>query len=211
MCEIGCGTGRVLLPIARAGLDCTGVDPSPAMLDVLRAKGPPAQLTLVEGSFGGFDTGRRYALVYAAFRVFQHLLTVEEQLEALANVRRHLAPGGRFAFDVFSPDLARMAPAEEPETEDSRWIEGDEEHIRYAAVSRDHVAQVMNVRFRVARRRDGQLLGEDVTELPLRWYWRFELEHLLARAGFVVEHLYGGFQGGPYDARRDMVFVVRGR
>src|SRR5262245_12593437 len=110
--ELGCGTGRVLLPIAREGLvvACVGLDLSANMLDVLRAKGPPDNLSLVQASMTAFDLGEaRFHLVFAAFRAFQHLCTVDEQLAALACVRRHLAPGGRFAFDVFAPDLARTA------------------------------------------------------------------------------------------------------
>src|SRR5687768_16478288 len=75
--ELGCGTGRVLLPIARAGVRCTGVDPSAQMLRVLQAKEPPWNLDIVQGTMQTFDLARRdYALAYSAFRAFQHLLTV---------------------------------------------------------------------------------------------------------------------------------------
>jgi SAM-dependent methyltransferase len=105
--ELGCGTGRVLLPIARGGEECVGLDASAAMLDVLRAKGPPPNLTLVEAPLTAYDLGAaRFRLIFAAFRVFQHLCTVEEQLVALACVHRRLAPGGILAFDVFAPNLA---------------------------------------------------------------------------------------------------------
>src|SRR5689334_285697 len=108
--ELGCGTGRVLLPIARSGIACTGVDPSEQMLRVLRGKQPPENLTLVQGSMQSFDLPeRRFALAYIAFRAFQHLLTTEDQLEALARIREHLRPGGLLALDLFEPDLARMA------------------------------------------------------------------------------------------------------
>ena len=79
--ELGCGTGRVLLPIARAGILCTGLDRSEAMLDALRAKAPPANLNLVRGRMQDFDLGdARFALVTAPFRAFQHLYAVEDQL-----------------------------------------------------------------------------------------------------------------------------------
>src|SRR5215475_12662699 len=114
--ELGCGTGRVLLPIAEQGIPCVGLDLSKNMLDVLRAKGPPPSLSLVQASMTGFDLGgARFPLIFAAFRAFQHLCTVEEQLAALGCIRRHLAPGGTFAFDVFAPSLTRTAIEEEPE------------------------------------------------------------------------------------------------
>lgn len=208
--ELGSGTGRVLLPIARAGIAATGLDLSPAMLDVLRAKRPPAGLRLVTGSMTDFDLGAdRFALIFAAFRPFQHLCTVEEQLGCLAAVRRHLAPGGRFAFDVFAPDLARIAVAEEPEHEEVRFEQDGETVVRYAALARDLAMQVTTVRFRFERRRGDVVVGEERVTFRMRWFHRYELEHLLAGAGFAVEALYGGFDRRPYDGRGEIVIVAR--
>jgi SAM-dependent methyltransferase len=208
--ELGCGTGRLLLPIAALGLPCVGLDVSPTMLDVLRAKAPPPNVRLVEGSMSDFDLGAdRFALVFAGFRSFQHLLTVDEQLAALACVRRHLAPGGRFAFDVFVPDLARTAAAEEPEREDVRAPDGEDELRRFTRVRRDHVCQVLEVTMRHERWRAGAKVQEGVSKLELRWFWRYEVEHLLARAGLAIEALHGGFAGEPYDATRELIVVAR--
>src|SRR5215467_10175690 len=89
--ELGCGTGRVLLPIAREGIECTGLDASRSMLARLRASRPPKSLRLVFGRMQDFSIPKkRFALIYSAFRAFQHLLTVEDQLACLAAVRRHL-------------------------------------------------------------------------------------------------------------------------
>src|SRR6187401_2143597 len=104
--ELGCGTGRVLLPIAALGIPCAGVDASPAMLAALRAKNPPPNLELVEERMETLDIGaRRFRLVTAPFRAFLHLLDTASQLAALANIRRHLESGGAFAFDIFDPKL----------------------------------------------------------------------------------------------------------
>src|SRR6187551_3241538 len=137
--EVGCGTGRVLLPIAALGIPCVGVDPSPAMLAVLRAKNPPPTVELVEGRMQTFELGgRRFPLVTAPFRVFQHLLDVEAQLAALANVRRHLAPGGAFALDVFDPKLAVLAaPDDDKEQVDATFVRDGVEIRRLARVRRD--------------------------------------------------------------------------
>jgi ubiquinone/menaquinone biosynthesis C-methylase UbiE len=97
--ELGCGTGRVLIPTARLGLSCVGLDASAEMLAVLREKNPPENLELVNGRMEAFDLGeRRFRLVTAPFRATQHLLDVDAQLSALENVRRHLAPGGAFVL-----------------------------------------------------------------------------------------------------------------
>jgi hypothetical protein len=134
-----------------------------------------------------FDlTGERFGLVFSAFRAFQHLYTVEDQLACLACVRRHLAPAGRFAFDVFAPRLERTALIEEPEVVDLRFQHEGEDVVRYATVSRDRVVQILNVRFRYERWRDGRVIGNEHASFRMRWFWRYELEHLLARAGFGV-------------------------
>ncbi len=207
--ELGCGTGRVLLPIARAGLECVGLDCSPAMLDVLRAKNPPPSLRLVTATMQNFDLQpQRFALVFSAFRPLQHLYSVDDQLACLACVRRVLAAKGRFAFDVFVPDLARIAVEEEPEYEENRFREGDDEIVRFASIRRDHANQMMDVTMRLERRRDGAVVGEEVERFRMRWYHRFELEHLLARAGFEIAALYGGFDRRPYDHTSGEAVIV---
>jgi SAM-dependent methyltransferase len=209
--EVGCGTGRVLLPIARDGLACVGLDASPMMLDVLRASDPPPTLRLVTASMQDFDLGpERFRLIFSAFRPLQHLYTVEDQLACLACVRRHLAPDGLFAFDVFQPDLARLACAEEPEYEESRFSEGDDEIVRLTSVRRDLATQTQEITMRFERRRGGEVLGDEVERFRMRWYHRYEVEHLLARAGFAIVALYGDFDRRPFDRdAREMIFIAR--
>ena len=207
--ELGCGTGRVLLPIARQGIACTGIDASPAMLDVLRAQDPPENLRLVEGRMQDFELGgERFALIFSAFRVFQHLYSVEDQLSCLERVRAHLAPGGGFAFDVFVPRLDRMAIVEEPEAEDVRFRQGEDEIARYVSVRRVQAEQMMDVRMRYERVRDGEVMGEDVVTFSMRYFFRYELEHLLARGGFDNVELCGDFDGRPFAADATSFVVV---
>jgi len=208
--ELGCGTGRVLRALASDGVACTGLDGSPEMLDVLRAK-RPAGIEFVEADMRSFDLGaQRFALIYSAFRAFQHLTEVEDQLRCLARVRAHLAPGGRFAFDVFKPDLARMAQDEEPETEDLRFEHEGDEVVRTARVVRDGATQCMRVVFRYERRRRGRPVGSESAEFVMRWFYRYELEHLMARAGFPDVAIYGDFDRSPVGAGSPSFVVVAG-
>jgi SAM-dependent methyltransferase len=211
VCELGCGTGRVLLPIACAGIASTGVDASPAMLAAFRAKTPPPNLRLVEAPIQAFDLGpERFALVFAAFRVFQHLYGVDDQLACLACVRRHLAPGGRLAFDVFNPSYELLAH-DRPEFEDATFRDGEDDVTRFATVTADRARQTIHVRMRFERRRDGRVVRDDEQEtFRMCWFFRWELEHLLARAGFAVEAVYGGFDRTPFaNDAREIVVVAR--
>jgi SAM-dependent methyltransferase len=198
--ELGCGSGRVLLPIARAGIECTGLDPSRAMLARLSKNDPPSNLKLVRARMQDFDLpGERFSLVYSAFRAFQHLLTVEDELSCLAAVGRHLAPKGVFALDVFAPKLDRIAIREEPEFPEIQWKEGDTQVRRLTSVTRDPATQVFEVKFRHELRRPGRRPESRTVTTKMRWIFRYELEHLLARAGFRHIEVFGGFDRRPYD------------
>ncbi|MFQ5698017.1 MAG: class I SAM-dependent methyltransferase [Myxococcota bacterium] len=208
--ELGCGTGRVLLPIAELGIPCTGLDASPRMLEVLRRRSQVPTLRLVCQRMQAFDLGEeRFTLIFSAFRALQHLYSVEDQLACLARVRRHLAPGGSFAFDVFAPQLERMAQVERPEQEDVRFELEGEEIVRFVSVRTDAASQILHVRMRYERRKGDSVLDDDVVEFRLRYFFRYELEHLLARAGFDDLEFLGGFDGRPYDyVSRETVVVA---
>jgi SAM-dependent methyltransferase len=208
--ELGAGTGRVLAALAACGQPCVGLERSQAMLEELRQKPWPDNVNLVQGDMRSFALDRRFALIAAPFRVFQHLETPREQLACLACVREHLAPGGRLAFDVFVPDPARLAEDSQPEREDARYLRGDEEIVRFVAVQVERATQLLHVQVRHERRRAGRVLGEERDALRMRFFHRYELEHLLARAGFSRVALYGGFSGEPFaDTSRDFVIVAQ--
>lgn len=192
--ELGCGTGRVLLPIAATGLPSAGIDASPAMLDELRRKPGGAAVTLACARMESFDLpGRRFALIYSAFRAFQHLDTVEQQLACLARVRAHLAPGGTWAFDVFNPRFDLLAVETRPEELDVRFRQGDREVQRLVTVRNDRVRQIAHVTMRYIESGGGAAPQEKAVAFTMRWFWRFELEHLLHRAGFREVTIHGDF------------------
>jgi len=205
--ELGCGTGRVLLPIACDGVACVGVDASRDMLDVFRAKGPPPNLELVHAAMESFDLGsRRFRLITVPFRALSHLLDVPAQLAALANVRRHLAPGGRLALDVFDPRLDRTALREEPEALAASADTPRGKLQRFDRVTRDLARQVLTLRVRfVADAPEDSGEGE----LQLRWFYRYELEHLLARSGFTIERIYGGFDQRPWAPGGETIMIAK--
>ena len=203
--ELGCGTGRVLLPIAALGIPCVGLDASPAMLAALRAKNPPPNLELIEGRMESFDLGgRQFPLVICPFRAFQHLLDVPSQLAALANVRRHLAPGGAFAFDLFDPKLAVLAAPSPDERLEATFMLDGVETRRFGRARTDQAAQVLEVTFRFEPPQ-----GVGSTTVRLRWFYRYEIEHLLARAGFTDLTIYGGFDRRPWQPERETVIIAR--
>ncbi len=217
--ELGCGTGRISLPIARAGIAVTGLDGSAEMLARFREKlsAEPAdvrdRITLHTGDARAFALGAMFPLVIAPFRILQHLITIEDQLRCLESVARHLAPGGRFVFDVFNPSFRLMTMDRSVEFEETplfalpdgrsmrralripsvRWLEQvSESEIIYYVYDPPAAEPVRHVQ-----------------AFDMRWYLRDELVHLLARAGFTVRDIFGNFDRSPVrDDSPEMVVVA---
>ena len=215
--ELGCGTGRVSIPLAVAGIDVVGLDRSPEMLRLARAKreaAPPAvrrRLRFVEGDMTDFRFGRRFGLVFAVFRVFMSLLDVAAQRSALAAVRRHLRPGGLLALDVFDPLLDRCVPGLHPSEERGEYEVGGT-RVRVTAVERhtDPVAQRLRERWRFSELDPkGRVVREEFEELKLRWTYRHEMRHLLELGGFEPIAEYSDYAGSPPAYGREQIWVAR--
>jgi SAM-dependent methyltransferase len=219
--EVGCGTGRILLPTASAGVEITGLDLSPHMLKVCRervAAEPRAvqsRIRLVQADMRSFDLAQAFQLVTLPFRPFQHLTTVEDQLAALASIRRHLVDGGRLVFDLFNPSLQALTRdnlgqevAEGPEftTPDGRRVERT---VRI--VARDYFNQVNQTELIYYVNYPDGRNERLVHAFPMRYLYRFEAEHLLVRSGFEVEHLYAGYDKSPYGSTYpgELIFVAK--
>jgi SAM-dependent methyltransferase len=219
--ELGCGTGRVLLPCARAGVAIWGLDSSEAMLARCRRKlaSEPVDVrscvVLSQGDMRIFHFDTEFQLVTIPFRPFQHLAAVEEQLACLESIHRALAKEGRLILDLFNPSLTVLVDESrfdehssgEPFTlPDGRVVERTER-----VTGRDYLGQVVSVDliFYVTHP-DGrrELL---VQSIEMRYFFRFEVEHLLARSGFEVESAYCDYQLTSLDAgpAQEVLYVAR--
>lgn len=219
--ELGCGTGRVLIPTARQGVRITGLDASSAMLGLCRSKleqepeDVQQRVTLVRGDMRSFDLHRPFELVTTPFRPFQHLLTVEDQRACLAAIHRHLVPGGKLILDVFNPAIDRLAAPQTPgswdEDADFTLPDGRRVRRRVRIVGRDLLRQILEVEFLfVVTHVDGRE-EHRVHDFRLRYLYPHEAEHLLARSGFDVEDLFSDYNKSPYGAQYpgELIFIAR--
>ena len=219
--EVGCGTGRVLIPTARAGLEITGLDLSQHMLEVCRArlKTEPeevrARVRLVEGDMRKFELSQTFQLVTLPFRPFQHLTTVEDQLACLVCLRRHLDEDGKLILDIFNPSMESLVRqnfgeeiSEEPEFS---MPDGRKVIRRHKIVSRDEANQVNYVELIYYVTHPDGRQERLVQAFPMRYLFRYETEHLLRRAGFEVEQLYADYDKSPYGSKQpgELIFVAR--
>lgn len=214
--ELGCGTGRTLIPSARAGAEVTGLDISPDMLSHCRKllAGETGKvrdrITLHQGDMADFNLGRKFALITTPFRSFQHLATVEEQLSALKCVHGHLQRGGTFVLDIFDPDLEILTDygrVEEFGEEPPFPLEdGTQVVVSYRNPSVDTVNQIVHCEMIFERNPPEGGSVRHVQEFIMRYTFRWEAEHLLHRAGFRVSSVLGGYENEPVGTG-ELVFI----
>ena len=219
--EVGCGTGRVLIPTAQAGVEIVGLDLSLHMLEVCRGRLKAeseevrSRVQLVQGDMRQFELSRTFRLVTLPFRPFQHLTTIEDQLACLGCICRHLAEAGRLILDIFNPSLESLARqnfgkemAEEPEFS---MPDGRRVIRRHKIMSRDVANQINYVELIYYVTHPNGRQEQLVQAFPMRYLFRFEAEHLLARAGFEVEQLYADYDKSPYGSKYpgELIFVAR--
>lgn len=226
--ELGCGTGRIALALAEAGHRVTGLDISERML--ARCSHKHAQLPketrerlhLLQGDMTRFDLGEKYRVVIIPFRPFQHLLETEQQISCLESVRRHLHAGRRFGerrgkliLDVFQTDAERMHdPEHQKEATVTEYTAPDGRRVRITErVKAFHRAEQRNDVEMIFYVADAQ--GNEqrlVFAWTLRYFFRYEIEHLLARCGFQVTAVYGDFDRSPLlDTSPEMIFVAESK
>lgn len=215
--EMACGTGRILVPTARAGVAIEGLDLSEHMLSVCRerlAREPVdvgRRAVLHRGDMRGFDLGRTFPLVTVPFNAFQHLVQVEDQLACLSCVRRHLAPGGTFVLDVFNPSLERLVdPSTEAREPEPPFTMPDGRVVtrRARQAERRLALQVLDCELIYDVRHPDGRVERLVHAFAMRYFFRFEVEHLLARSGLRIAALYGDHARGPFTSVSKQIVVM---
>ncbi|HZS39480.1 MAG TPA: class I SAM-dependent methyltransferase [Polyangia bacterium] len=203
--ELGCGTGRLMVPLVRDGHEVVGVDAAEPMLERLRARlirlrpEDRERAEVVRGDFRALALGRKFPLVICPFNAFMHLYTRDDVERFFATVRAHLQPRGLFVFDVMNPDL--------------RWLSRDP--TRYWARTRfrhptsgammvcstrityDAALQICFMHNRYERA-DGRGRAR-IVRLTHRHFFPLELEALIHYNGFRLERRDGEFDGSPLE------------
>lgn len=211
--EYGCGEGRIALPIARAGVTVLGVDRSAPMLAALHdklgaeAREVRARVQTRRGDLRAVRLARRFPLVLCTFNTFLHLYEREDVERFLARVRAHLAPRGRFVFDVSMPVPADLARDPSRAYKLPAVRVGGARHEYRERFDYDPIRQVLFVSMEFTPKTGGEPF---VTPLAHRQFFPRELEALLHYNGFVIERLEGGFRGEPADRHTDsLVWTCR--
>ncbi len=215
--ELGCGTGRVLMPLADAGVAATGVDISPALLQVARNKlavaGLAARVTFVEADLRHPNLPEgSFALAICTSNTLMHLITAADQEAALRAALHLLRPDGLLMLDLFNPDLARLLEVNGLMELADRWTDETTgaEVTKWSVRSVDIAEQIQETLFIYEETLPSGAVRRTNCPFTLRFLWRSEGELMLRAAGFVVEEVWGEFDGTPYDGLSDhLIFIAR--
>jgi len=207
--EIGAGTGRVIGALARSHptRQCVGIEPSAAMRVQMHERHPSVRA--LDGRFDAIPLpDRSQGFVFAAFRSFQHLLGVDEQLAGLHELRRVLAPGGWLALDLFDPDYTRLRTT--PWARGLVYLRGAARVERWERRVLDRREQVVEISYRWIERHGERVVASERASYRVRYTFASELLHLLTRAGFDAIDIRGDYDGRALDGEaRELIVTAR--
>jgi SAM-dependent methyltransferase len=207
--ELGAGTARVSVALAKAGHHVVGIELSEAMVlkgqEYIARENLTDHVTLQQGDMRGLELSQKFPVVIAPFNTLMHAYTLPDQDATLATVKKHLEPGGVFAFDVYTPNFSNLNVLRR---------EGEWEHVGgeraelFLYQTLDAENQMLESRYYLDTVREDGVLTRQTSVLKQRFYMRFELERLLYQAGFQNVQLYGGFDKRRYSAKEVVMVVV---
>jgi SAM-dependent methyltransferase len=190
--ELGIGTGRVALPLARRGVPVHGVELSKAMAARLRAKPGAEDIGMTIGDFATATVDGQFSVAYLVFNTIMNLTTQEAQVACFRNVAAHLEPGGCFVIEVGVPELRRLPPGETLRAfhaSETRWGI-DEFDVATQGLTSHHFEIV-----------DGRL---ERVSIPFRYAWPAELDLMAQLAGMSLRERWSGWNREPFtsDSRK---------
>jgi SAM-dependent methyltransferase len=184
--ELACGTGRLMIPLIKAGHELDGIDISPQMLkicsDILNSENLNANL--YEQDIINFNVDKRYDTIFISGGSFCMISDFEEAYTCLCSILYHLQPGGRFLLDIFNPlDSYKENDPDQPKI--IRTAEdGEEKIVCYSVTEYDIQEQIMEGSYKYELFKSGKLQEEIEDEFKMRWYGKYEFKLLLEKAGF---------------------------
>ncbi|UCG92375.1 MAG: class I SAM-dependent methyltransferase [candidate division WOR-3 bacterium] len=215
--ELACGTGRVLIPLAKEEIKITGLDASREMLNVARKKidaldrGTQRNIELVQEDMSRFDLHKTFSLIFCTFRSFQHLVTREERGKCLECVNRHLTKNGIFILHLFVPWHHLLAQERRSMYLGKFYDKENDVYVtRRSEVVFNLAQQTLHEdRFYEWTDKQGNF-QRHVWSFDFAYLFRYEVELLLEKHGFRVEEVFGSFDKSPYNYYSgEQIFVAR--
>lgn len=217
--EVGCGTGRILLEIAKRGIKIDGLDASEHMLAILKQKIAEQssdlynKISLFHEDMRYFSLQKKYNMITMPFRGFQHLHTIEDQLMALRQIKLHLNNNGVFVFDVFYPNFSILNQSMNKEVLDIQWKDSTRAGRtvkRYFIRTRvDRLQQYFEGKFIFRIYQNKQLIKQEHSPLKLSYFTYPQMQLLFKACDLEIIEEFGSFKKEPIDICKEMIFIVR--
>lgn len=197
--ELACGTGRVTIPIAKEGIDITGIDISPGMLTVAKenAEEMAIKIVFIRADIRKFNLRKKFSVIIFPFNAIAHLYDIKDITACLNCVKKHLKPNGKFIFDFFNPrldillrDRSKRYPTSkftDPDSGKKIIITENNEYDRKTQIN--HIKWYYNIGGR-----------KFVEALNMRVYFPRELDSILLYNGFKINHKYGDFDCSKFSS-----------
>jgi SAM-dependent methyltransferase len=179
--ELGIGTGRVAVPLARRGVSVHGIDLSEAMVAKLREKPGADEIGTTIGDFATTRVDGAFGVAYLVFNTIMNLTTQDAQVACFENVARHLERGGYFLIEVMVPDLRRLPPGE-------RYVPFDVGETHGGIDEYDVANQVLISHHYTTRR----------NSVPFRYVWPAELDLMARIAGLTLSERCADWDRSPF-------------
>ncbi|MEY3990329.1 MAG: hypothetical protein RI985_1410 [Chloroflexota bacterium] len=213
--EFMCGTGRVCVPLAVDGHTVVGVDTSDEMLAIAQRTRDANQidnLTLHHGDVRTWQSDTKFGLAIVALNSFMHLTDVNDQIQALTNIHRSLQPGGYLVLDLFHPDMRALPDYKGDVVLDKRFALPDGRVVhKFVSQWSDIAQQLIHVVFMYDISDAVNGIQRKSASFAMRYFWRYEIEHLLARTGFTLQHCYGSYELDSFGSESEQMLIVAKR
>lgn len=209
-----CGTGRVAIPLAQAGLSVTGVDVSPAMLAQAQQRAASVNVAVQwhNADARTFALDQQFGTAFVATNSFMHLETAADQRATLQRIHQHLAPDGMLILDLFNPDPVYLSSVDGAYVLDKTFRAASGNMVqKFVARSVDLAQQQIAVTFCYDEIHPDGRVERTVLPFGMRWVYRFEAEYLLECSGFAVESIYGSYDLDAYTSDAPRLIVVARR
>lgn len=210
--ELGCGTGRVLFPLAKAGHRMVGIDISAAMLSVARSRmDSGSTVSLIQGDMTRLEDieGGPFGMVIASLNSVMHLTSQEQQRKMLTSAWSALAPGGRLVIDTLNPNIEQLTHLLDTTHLEGSWTTNDGTEIdKWSHRQASSESQVIDTLIWYDQSSTDGDYRRTRTRFDLRYIHQSELSLMLESAGFSHVDWYGDYELYSWDAESDRIIAV---
>lgn len=201
--ELACGTGNILIPLAEAGVDISGLDISDSMLSTCRRKAAEKNvaISVTKGDMRSFRVDRKFDLIYVAGNSFQHLHSTGEVTECFESAKLHLADGGRFLVEVYNPYVPMLV-----REMGKRFVVGSfGDYVLTEDVNYDAALQQSEFHWHFWHRPSDR---EKTLSFTMRQFFPQEFDSLFELHGFRIEHKFGDFDRSEFTSSSASQIVI---